>query len=146
MTNHIERRVSQKAIARVKDPLPAPTVCPHCASPVKLVNNDVLYHGKSFGKWPYAYACTNDSCGAYVGLHDYTLIPLGTLANAATRKARMTAKAAFNRIWERGHDMTRSEAYAWLARQLDIPPARCHIGMFDIAMCTLVKELCEARA
>ena len=135
---------SRSATARVKNPLPAPTNCPHCASAVELVNNSEIY-GRSYGEWPWAYRCTDDDCDSYVGLHPFTSIPLGTLANAELRKARKDAKAAFNPIWQSG-EMTRSEAYGWLAGALRIENAEeCHIGWFDLVMCRQVTRQCYRR-
>lgn len=136
---------SRKAIARVSNPLPAPTECPYCGSKVELVSNAEIY-GRTYGEWPWAFMCTDDSCGAYVGIHPFTAIPLGTLANAQLREARKAAKAAFNPRWQRG-SMSRSEAYAWLAQQLEMPNVgECHIGWFDVATCRRVVEICKGAA
>lgn len=133
---------SKKAIARVKDRLPIPTACPHCQSQVVLANNSRVYGGKSFGDWPWVFLCSNGQCGAHVGLHPYTDIPLGTLATEPMRQARNRAKQAFNPIWQDG-SMTRSEAYAWLASQLCIPVGQCHIGWFDVDLCERVVDVCN---
>ncbi len=133
---------SRRASARVKDPLPAPLVHDACGSAVEIVGNEKLY-GRPYGKWPWAYRCTG--CGAYVGMHPFTDIPLGTLADSPTREARKRAKAAFNPIWQ-GGSMTRNEAYAWLAGQLGIAKVgECHIGWFDVATCDRVVEVCRAQ-
>jgi len=39
--------------------------------------------------------------------------------------------------------MTRSEAYAWLAEQLDVAPADCHMVLFDEATCERVVRLAD---
>jgi hypothetical protein len=126
---------SRKAIARVTNPLPVPTVCPHCGSDCGIVNNAEIY-GREYGDWPWAVLCSG--CKAYVGLHPFTGIPLGTLATAPIRKARSAAKDEFNKLWQRGA-MTRSAAYAWLAGALGIANVNeCHIGWFDVAQCEAV--------
>lgn len=131
---------SRKATARVRDPLPAPTVCPHCTADVELVGNERIY-GRPYGDWPWAFLCTG--CRAYVGLHPFTGIPLGTLADGPTREARKRAKAAFNPKWRSGQ-MSRSAAYAWLAEALGIERVgECHIGWFDVAMCDRVVTVCS---
>lgn len=33
--------------------------------------------------------------------------------------------------------------YAWLANELGIPKARCHIAMFDVETCKQVVEVCR---
>lgn len=124
---------SRRATARVKDPLPVPAECPHCAGAIGLVSNAAIY-GREFGEWPFAYLCASADCGAYVGLHPFTALPLGTLATAPMREARKRAKAAFNPLWQSGR-MRRAEAYQWLADELGIEASRCHIGMFDVAQC-----------
>lgn len=126
---------SRKAIARVTNPLPVPTECPHCGASCTIVNNAEIY-GREYGDWPWAVLCSG--CKAYVGLHPFTSIPLGTLATAPIRKARSAAKDEFNKLWRRGA-MTRSAAYAWLAGALGIANVNeCHIGWFDVAQCEAV--------
>lgn len=126
---------SKRAAARVTNPLPVPTACPHCAGKVQIVTNDRIY-GRMFGHWPWACLCSG--CGAYVGFHPLTGIPLGTLATQPMREARKRAKNAFNTLWQGTEEiasMTRSEAYAWLAATLKIEPGACHVGWFDVAQC-----------
>ncbi len=65
------------------------------------------------------------------------------LANAELRAAKQEAHAAFDPIWKTGR-LSRTDAYLWLARQLGIPSASAHIGMFDVAMCQRVVEVCRA--
>ncbi len=132
---------SRSATARVTAPLPAPTSCRFCGGPVVLVENDEIY-GRHFGGWPWLYICR--PCEAYVGLHPFTAIPLGTLATADIRNARKLAKAAFNPRWMSG-GMSRKDAYSWLAGQLEIADVdQCHIGWFDEAQCHRVIEACKA--
>nr|WP_315471724.1 zinc-finger-containing protein [uncultured Rhodoferax sp.] len=126
---------SRRAAARVTNPLPVPEVCPHCGAPCSIVNNSLIY-GREYGEWPWAVLC--QGCEAYVGLHPFTGIPLGTLATAEIRNARKRAKSAFNPLWQQG-GMSRSEAYAWLAKALGIADVNaCHIGWFDVAQCNAV--------
>lgn len=133
---------SPKAVARVKEVLPVPTQCPNCGGAVELVGNEVIY-GRPYGDWPWMYRCVSRACDSYVGLHPLTHLPLGTLANRATREARKKAKAAFNPMWQRG-GMTRTDAYTWLAKQLGLPAGKAHIGWFDVATCEKVVALCSA--
>ncbi|GBG14457.1 transporter [Novimethylophilus kurashikiensis] len=142
-SNTVLPPVSVQAILRVKDSLPAPTVCPHCESPVRLVNNAEIY-GKPYGDWPWAYLCTGTRCRAYVGMHPNTDIPLGTLATAEIRDARKRAKNLFNPIWQ-GGKMSRSAAYAWLAKEMNIPKESCHFGWFDVAQCNTAIKILTAR-
>lgn len=117
-----------------------PTKCRHCGADVSYVNNRVIY-GQSYGKWPYAYLCTNAECGAYVGVHPKTEIPLGTLANHQEREARKRAKVVFNEIWQTRKLMGRSMAYMWLAKEMNIHTDECHFGMFSVEQCEQALEL-----
>lgn len=58
-------------------------------------------------------------------------------------KARHAAHRAFDPIWEDG-EMTRSAAYSWLARQLNLRPRDCHMILFDEATCARVIGICNA--
>lgn len=45
--------------------------------------------------------------------------------------------------WKYGIEM-RSESYLWLATVMGLPPAECHVGMFDEADCERALELLKA--
>lgn len=130
---------SNRAITRVKDPIPAPTHCPYCEGEVELQNNSIIY-GREYGKWPYVYRCSD--CDAYVGLHPETAIPLGTLADAKLRQARRSGKKTFHEMQVR-LQQSRNEVYQWLATALEIPQEECHWGMFDLDMCVKATQLCR---
>jgi hypothetical protein len=124
----------------IKHKLPAPTVCNNCGSKVDYVNNEAIY-GRSYGKWPYAYRCSSFTCDSYVGVHPNTKIPLGTLADRATREARKQYKPMFfdllaQKGWHRG------KGYNWLSKAMSIPPEETHWGMFNVERCKLAGELC----
>ena len=134
---------SKSAERRVKDRLPIPTICPHCSGSVRLANNSEVY-GQSYGEWPWMYLCERESCRAYVGTHPYTGIPVGTLATADIRAARVKAKTQFNAMWQSGQ-MSRTDAYGWLAARMNIPVASAHFGWFDVAQCNeALKVMSEA--
>ena len=116
--------------------LPIPKKCNICGGVVIKTNNCAVY-GRNIGKWPFIYLCNN--CGAYVGLHTTTDIPLGTLADERTRDARTTYKPFFNSIWQKGF-MTRTEAYKELAHYLGISKSECHWGLFDVDRCKKAHE------
>jgi hypothetical protein len=117
-------------------------LCDYCAQPARLVMGDAIYpgrpdlHAKSF------WQC--QPCAAYVGCHPGTQNPLGRLANAELRKAKMAAHTALDPIWRSG-SMKRKDAYGWLAQQLGIKRNDCHIGMFDVDQCKRVVAACEQR-
>lgn len=114
-------------------------VCDYCGSDAPLVTGREIYphrpdlYGKRF------YKCT--PCDAYVGCHDGTENAFGRLANAELRDAKMEAHAFLDKLWKSG-DHKRGHVYGWLANQLGIDKKDCHIGMFDVAMCRRVVEVC----
>lgn len=124
---------SRRATARVTDALPIPDVHADCGGIIGIRHHSEVY-GRACGEWPWLYMC--DRCGSRVGMHPFTAIPLGTVADNITRESRKRAKAKFEPLW-RGDaaQMTRSDAYAWLAGRLGLTPAECHFGLFDTAMC-----------
>lgn len=69
--------------------------------------------------------------------------PVGISGDKATRSARRTAHEAFDRLWVDGQ-MTRQQAYRWLASQLQLTADECHIGRFDEATCARVVEAVRA--
>lgn len=134
--------VSRKALKRVKNPLPVPESCRYCGpkSPVFIGRHAEVYGGRSFGEWPYVYLC--ESCGAYTGLHPFTDIPVGTLADESLRWARRDNKRHFHTVMDiKG--MKRKEAYQWLAGELGIPVSECHWGWFEVDTCQRAGDICK---
>jgi hypothetical protein len=126
---------SQKAIKRVKNPLPVPTECPYCKGKVGIAHHEYIYSGKSFGDWPWVYACDDfEDCRSYVGIHPFTDIPLGTIADYETRQARKECKASFMNYCALT-PKSRSGAYAALAAEMEIDEAECHFGWFSAEQC-----------
>jgi hypothetical protein len=113
--------------------------CDYCNRRAVFTDSAVVYSGRSYGN---IYYCK--PCKAWVGVHKGTRHPLGRLANAELRKAKMKAHAAFDPLWKDG-DMNRAQAYEWLADALGIPAARCHIGMFDVETCRRVVQVVALR-
>jgi len=112
-------------MSKIKDALPVPEQCDNCCSlNIELTTNDRVY-GRRYGNWPYVYFC-ND-CRAAVGCHPDTKVPLGRMADRATRALRTKAHDEFDRLWQTGL-MSRSKAYNWLSAQLGIEPSQCHIS------------------
>ncbi len=59
--------------------------------------------------------------------------------------ARIRAHEVFDKLWEGSgsRKQARSEAYAWLAFRLDIPPADCHMRYMDERLCRRVITICR---
>ena len=129
----------------------APT-CPYCARASVLVTGDAIYPHRPDLFDKKFWRCA--PCDAFVGCHppktapgggqgDGT-VPLGRLANAELRRLKTRAHAAFDPLWK-SRRMRRRDAYAWLARELGISTANCHIGMFDEDACRAVVAAVERR-
>lgn len=120
--------------------------CPHCDRQAELTTGDYIYpHRKDLESKPF-WVCW--PCDAYVGCHNGSTRPLGSLANEETRKARSAAHASFDPLWK-SKRLSRTKAYAWLAQQLGIKTSECHIGMFDVEKCrstvTAVQGITEGK-
>lgn len=86
------------------------------------------------------YQCQN--CNARVGCHKGTTRPLGNLANEVLRLKRMETHRVYDAFWER-RGMTRTQAYKWLAEQLQLTEGQAHIGSFEMDQCQMVIDLCK---
>jgi hypothetical protein len=132
---------SRKATARVPLPhMPAPTTCRYCCALVEIRHHDEIY-GRTYGEWPWMYVCTE--CEARCGMHPFTAIPLGTIADAELRELRTACKPVFEAIWRYGR-MSRDDAYAWLASQLGVAPELCHWGLFERHTCLHARDISRA--
>lgn len=125
----------------------AKVVCPYCGARAELIDSGRVY-SRSYGP---IWACL--PCRAWVGVHRNSprFAPLGRLADAGLRRAKVLAHDAFDPFWQaavrtRGwsQDKARSRAYAWLARQMGIPVGRCHIGHFTVEQCQRVIAICRS--
>lgn len=134
--------VPEPVKARVKPAL----FCPYCAAEAVLIMSSAeLYSsGRDYGP---AWVCR--PCRAWVGCHPRSTTPLGRLANAELRAAKIRAHAAFDPLWRSKmaregcqQHVARGAGYAWLADRLGMPRDQCHIGMFDVAECDRVVALC----
>lgn len=114
--------------------------CPYCNQEAALVSGNKVYPHRLDLISKMFWECK--PCDARVGCHPHTIKPLGRLANAELREAKMKAHAAFDPLWKLG-TKSRSQAYAWLAEQLNIAPQNCHIGMFDVAQCVQTVAACK---
>lgn len=119
-------------------------ICPYCNNEARLVGGDAIYpHRPDLYRLRF-WQCA--PCDAYVGCHKGTEQPLGRLANAELRRAKMLAHAAFDPRWrtrdKKQRPKTRGEAYSWLAKRLGVDRADCHIGMFDLEQCQQVVQVC----
>lgn len=104
--------------------------CDYCGTSADFVDSSVVY-GKSYGMM---YLCPK--CGAYVGVHSGTDVPMGRLANKELRRWKQAAHDAFDPLWKYGRFRhRRGAAYRWLAARMGLPVEKTHIGLFDVPEC-----------
>lgn len=108
--------------------------CPCCGKNAIFVDSSVVYR-RSYGMM---WLCSD--CNAYVGVHNGTDKPLGTLANKPLREARVKAHTAFDLLWKSGK-IKRSSAYEWMMETMRLNSANAHIGSFTVEQCEKLVEL-----
>ena len=59
---------------------------------------------------------------------------MGTMAGPLTLELRKKCHEAFDTKWKSG-EMTRDEAYAWLAQVMQLSPESAHIAKFNGRQC-----------
>ena len=117
--------------------------CPYCGGQARLVEDTEVY-GKSYGS--KLWVCENfPECDSFVSHNDYTGKPNGTLADSHLRSLRKKAHETFDRLWQ-SSGMSRSSAYLELAKVLEVPKERAHIGMCDEKQCLLIIEVFSNRS
>ena len=119
--------------------------CPYCESRPMLVTGQKVYPHRSDLHSLYYWWCDAGHEPAYVGCHGRSMSPLGRLADKELRAAKFRAHSAFDEHWrDKRTFRSRTRAYNWLAQELKINQASCHIGMFDVEQCKKVVDLCAA--
>lgn len=73
------------------------------------------------------------SCGASVGCHSGTNIPLGVPASGETSVLRVRIHEEIDRLVQSG--LSRGGIYRELSRKMALPPEKTHAGMFDRGQC-----------
>ena len=121
-----------------------PSICRYCGGVIKLVPAVSIYGAaaaKRLGlEREHIYQCQN--CNARVGCHKGTTRPLGDVANEVLRLKRMETHQVFDTFW-RDHNMSRTAAYRWLAKRMELPESKAHIGGFEMDQCQRVIDLCR---
>lgn len=114
-------------------------ICTFCNKPAIWTPNKAIY-GKNFGKSFMCWYC--QPCNAYVGCHNNTKKPLGTMADAATRIWRTRAHDTFDPMWKCGR-ISRDRAYKRLKNHFGF---EVHIGAADIELCKrIIKYINEMK-
>lgn len=108
--------------------------CPYCGKKAKYCENKEIY-GKNYGKSYMCYFC--EPCNAYIGCHNNTRQPLGTLANRELRQWRIKAHNHIDPIWKSGK-LSRGQVYARLKYNFG---RQIHIGESDLETCKKIVTL-----
>lgn len=103
-------------------------ICPYCNKEAVWCENKEIY-GRNYGKSYMCYLCKD--CDAYVGCHQNTKKPLGTIANKELRRWRMKAHEHLDRLWK-DKIFTRKQVYQMLK---EIFHREIHVGESDIKTC-----------
>lgn len=134
----------------------SPGPCPYCASDVELVTGAEVYPERPELAERRIWRCT--CCDAHVGCHrpearvmlrggevvvsDGTLA-MGSLANDELRAARIETHRMFDALWQPSACISRAEAYAWMARLLNVPPSEAHVASLTYDECVKVQLAAE---
>jgi len=115
--------------------------CPYCGAHAALRPASVV-HGELAQPDTKLWVCTRyPKCDSYVGVHQRTNEPLGTLADKALRRKRIAAHSVFNQLTSIG--MSRRQSYKWLQAKFALNDEQAHIGMFSSYMCDEVITECK---
>ena len=109
-------------------------VCPVDGKPAPWVENKEKY-GRNYGKSYMCYYCKEHD--TYVGCHNNTRQPLGTMAGADLRKARMAVHAKIDPLWRSGA-VSRKAVYRFISAKLGY---QYHTGESDIETCNKILEM-----
>jgi len=112
-------------------------ICPKCKKPAPWVENKEIY-GRNYGRSYMCYYCKD--CGTYVGCHNNTKKPLGTMADKETREWRKRVHADLDPLWKKGL-MKRGEVYGELKRILG---EEIHVGESDIDKCEKILKALDS--
>lgn len=118
-------------------------MCPYCGSAAVRRSAAELRDATAWRPDAILYVCMRyPECDAYVGTHQKSGRPLGTLANKPLRRKRIAAHAVFDKLWQHGH-MSRDDAYRWMQSALDLPEAKAHIGKLSEWRCNQLIAKCR---
>jgi len=115
--------------------------CPYCGSRAVIRDGKYVYGEGSWIK--HVYVCSRyPLCDSYVGVHEESGLPKGTLANSELRNKRIRAHKAFDAIWKK-RIMDRDTAYRWMCDKFCLTMRQAHIGNFSEYMCDCLIEECK---
>lgn len=103
-------------------------ICPYCKNEARWCDNIEVY-GRRYGNSYMCYWCKD--CDAYVGCHNNTEKPLGTMANKELRQKRMEVHALIDPLWKT-KKYPRWKVYKMLS---DAFGEEIHVGESDLEKC-----------
>lgn len=110
--------------------------CPYCQKLAEWTSNEIVY-GKKYGRSFMCYYCKD--CDAYVGCHNNTRKPLGTMANKELRQKRIKAHAIIDELWK-SKKYFRRTVYKRLSEAFG---KQVHIGLADQKECDDIIKTAE---
>lgn len=134
MLTEQEKKIINEAIDETLQKNENVVVCPYCKEEASWVDNSAIY-GRNYGKSYKCYYCK--PCDAYVGCHQNTRRPLGTMANRELREWRKKTHAMIDPIWKVGM-ISRYRLYEKLSQLMD---RDFHVGESDMETCKRVMAL-----
>lgn len=109
-------------------------ICPACGLEANWIPNEEVY-GRRYGKSYMCYYCRK--CDYYVGCHNNTRKPLGTMVGKELRKLRMQVHTKIDPLWKSGK-ATRGQLYAQISKVLG---HQYHTGKADKDTCLKILSL-----
>lgn len=110
--------------------------CPYCHHHAEWVENKEVY-GRNYGTSYMIWLCR--PCDAYVGCHQNTRVPLGTMADARLRMIRRQAHTIIDKPWK-DKVMARSKVYKMLS---DAIGREVHVGESDFVQCEEIIQVAK---
>ena len=109
-------------------------ICPNCNKPAPWVENKEKY-GRNYGKSYMCYYCKE--CEYYVGCHNNTRSPLGTMISKEHCKYRKYVHNYIDPLWKTGQ-VQRGRLYRNISKILG---KSYHTGESDVKTCKQVLEI-----
>ena len=102
-------------------------ICPKCNS--KIINAISIYGLEK--------CCVNDDC-------DIKINGYGIFSDKKTRSMRNACHKKFDRIWK-NNEMSRTNAYKWLASVMKLTEEDAHIGKMNFEQCIQLMSILHDR-
>lgn len=108
--------------------------CPNCKKEAAWIPNEQVY-GRRYGISYMCYYCSD--CDYYVGCHQNTRRPLGTMVGKELRRLRMDVHVKIDPLWKNG-SISRKDLYARISSVIG---KTYHTGEADEETCKKILAL-----